>query len=155
MVKLEKLALFLGPKSGFLAEKSDFCHTTPILVKFSPWRDRSFPTLGAIFRLSVPELRPFVKKTRLTRHKSSPSPCEGTQRMIKLHSSNKPLLALYWIKTYINIVHEKNIEIFLWMFNIFSSLCHFIFSILQEGWLWLRGVLLLILMVRWQNSHTW
>ena len=119
----------------------------------SPGRDRSFPTLGAIFRLSVPELRPFVKKKPGWRVVRLPPPhCEGTQRMIKLHSSNKPLLALYWRKTWVvNNVDEKNIEIFLWIFNIFSSLCHFIFSILQKGWFWLRGVLLLFPMVKWQR----
>ena len=59
--------LFLGPKSWFLPKKSDFCHTTPILVNnvltvSSPRRDRSFPTLISIFRLFVPELWPFLQK---------------------------------------------------------------------------------------------
>ena len=47
MVRVQK-CMFLGPKSQFLAKKSDFCHTTPILidgpfvalgeaVHFQPW----------------------------------------------------------------------------------------------------------------------
>ena len=42
---------------------------------FSPWRLGSYPTLGAIFRLFVPELRPFsLKKTWSTRQKVFPLP---------------------------------------------------------------------------------
>ena len=48
MVRVQKCNLFLGPKSRVLAKKSDFCHTTPILVNgpfvalgeavhFPPW----------------------------------------------------------------------------------------------------------------------
>ena len=67
--------LFLGPKSRFLAKKSDFCHTTPILandrfvalgvtVHFLPWdRFFDFPFLSySCFR----------KKIRLTRQKVFP-----------------------------------------------------------------------------------
>ena len=53
---------FLGPKSRFLAEKPDFCHTTPILVNgpfvalgeavhFPPWeRFSDFPFRSYSFR---------------------------------------------------------------------------------------------------------
>ena len=49
MVRVQKWLPFLGPKFQFLAKKSDFCHTTPILVddpflglgmtvNFRPWK---------------------------------------------------------------------------------------------------------------------
>ena len=44
---------YLGPKVKFWYSDRDFCQWG------SPWRDRSFPTLGTIFRLSVPELQLF------------------------------------------------------------------------------------------------
>ena len=54
---------FFCQESRFLAQKSDFCHTTPILINgpILAWfrRDASFPTLGTIFRLFVPKLWPF------------------------------------------------------------------------------------------------
>ena len=56
---------FLGPKSRFLAEKIQILPYDPNFGQqpvCSPRRDRSFPTLGAIFRLSVPELRSFCQK---------------------------------------------------------------------------------------------
>ena len=64
------MSFFLGLKSRFWAKKSDICHTIPILVDglfnvCSPRRDRSFPTWGTIFWLSVPELQPFSWGHRL------------------------------------------------------------------------------------------
>ena len=49
---LRSESFFLGPKSRFLVQKSDFCHTTPILVNdpflalgmtvnFPPWGPRA------------------------------------------------------------------------------------------------------------------
>ena len=48
-LELKSGSFFLGPKSWFLAQKFDFCHTTLNLVN-GPWRDSSFPTFGTIFR---------------------------------------------------------------------------------------------------------
>merc|ERR1711940_212315 len=72
---------FLGPKFRFLVQKSDFCHTTPILVddpflaldmtvNFSPWeRFFDFP-----FR----SYSCFRKKIRLTAQKVFPPPPCGS-----------------------------------------------------------------------------
>ena len=90
MVKLEKLALFLGPKSMFLAEKSDFCHTTPLLVddpflalgmtvNFPPWKQFfDFP-----FRI----YSCFRKKIWLTRQKVFPPPTVGVPSASKSPSA--------------------------------------------------------------------
>ena len=73
---------FLGPKSRFLAKKSNFCHTTPILVNgpfvalgvtvnFPPW-DRFFDFL-------FPRYSSFPKKNLVDSSKSLPPPhCGGT-----------------------------------------------------------------------------
>ena len=77
---------FFGPKSRFLIQESNFCNTTPILVKrpvCSPWRDGSFPTLGSIFLLFVSEL--CREKTRSTCQKVFPLPTVGA-----LSASNSP-----------------------------------------------------------------
>ena len=50
--------VFLGSKSRFLAQESDFCHATPNFLQWlvrSPLRDGSFSTLGSIFRLFLSE----------------------------------------------------------------------------------------------------
>ena len=53
---------FFGPEILVFGRKIQFL---PYYPNFgprpvcSPWRDRSFTTLGTIFRLSVPELEPF------------------------------------------------------------------------------------------------
>merc|ERR1711873_34762 len=73
-------SLFFGPKFQFLAKKSDFCHTTPILVddpilalnmtvNFPPWkRFFDFPFLSySCFR----------KKIWLTAQKVFPPPTVG------------------------------------------------------------------------------
>ena len=67
----------MGPKSRFLAKKSDFCHTTPILVNgsfvalgenvhFPPWERLSDFTFRSYSR--------FRKKTWLTHQKVFPIP---------------------------------------------------------------------------------
>ena len=80
--------LFLGPKFQFLAKKSDFCHTTPILV------DDPFVALGEAvhfptndFPTSSFGVTPvFVKKKkRLTRQKVFALPTVGA-----LSASNSP-----------------------------------------------------------------
>ena len=47
MVRVQKWALFLGPKSLFFVQKSDFCHPTPILV------NDSFLALGMTVREAI------------------------------------------------------------------------------------------------------
>ena len=82
--------LFLGPKSRFLAGKLRFLPYDPYFGQrpvCSPRRDRSFPTMGAFFRLSVQQEWTFTqamnfpwgptlitRKTRkmLTRRRISP-----------------------------------------------------------------------------------
>ena len=72
--------LFFGPKFWFLAQKSDFCHTTPILV------DDPFLTLG--MTVNFPPWKPFFdfpfrsyscfrKKIWLTAQKVFPPPTVG------------------------------------------------------------------------------
>ena len=72
--------IFWGPKFGFLVQKSDFCHTTPILV------DDPFLALGMMVNF-LPWKRFFVfpfrsyscfrKKIRLTAQKVFPPPTMG------------------------------------------------------------------------------
>ena len=67
--------LFFGPKFRFLAQKSNFCHTTPILV------DDPFLALGMAVNFPPWELFfdfPFRKKKQLTRQKVFPLPTMGT-----------------------------------------------------------------------------
>ena len=75
-----EVGLFLGPKSRFLAKKSDFCHTTPILVNdlfvalgvtvhFLPWE--------WFFDFPFRSYSCFLKKIRLTRQKVFPLPDVG------------------------------------------------------------------------------
>ena len=54
--------LFFGPKISVFGPKIQFLPYGPnfgLQSVHSPRRDRSFLTLGTIFRLSVPELQPF------------------------------------------------------------------------------------------------
>ena len=83
MVRVQKWMFFWGPKSWFLAKKSNFCHTTPILdngpfvalgetVHFLPWElffDFAFLSYSC-FRKKKPVNGWRVKK-------SSPSPLWG------------------------------------------------------------------------------
>ena len=62
MIRVKKCFFFLGSKSRFLAQKNDFCHTTPILdngpfvalremLHFPPWGrffDFLFPSYGRL-----------------------------------------------------------------------------------------------------------
>ena len=58
-----ELSFFFCQESRFLAQKSDFFHTTPILINgpiLARFRgDALFSTLGTIFRPFFPELWPF------------------------------------------------------------------------------------------------
>ena len=63
-LELKSVSLFFGPKFWFLAQKSDFCHTTPIFVddpflalgmtvNFPPWKrflDFPFPSYSCFRR---------------------------------------------------------------------------------------------------------
>merc|ERR1711940_199456 len=80
--------LFLGPKSRFLAKKSDFCHTTPIFVddqflaldmtvNFPPWK--------RFFDFPFRSYSCFRKNIRLTAQKVFPPPTMGA-----LSASNSP-----------------------------------------------------------------
>ena len=78
--------IFLGPKFRFLVQKSNFCHTTPILVNdpflalgmtvnFRPW-ERFFYFLFRSYSC-------FRKKIRLTCQKVFPLPTEGFYCTVK------------------------------------------------------------------------
>ena len=82
--------LFLGPKFRFLAQKSDFCHTTPILV------DDPFLALG--MTVNFPPWKPFFdfpfrsyscfrKKIWLTAQKVFPPPTVGVPSASKSPSA--------------------------------------------------------------------
>ena len=69
MVRVKKWDSFLGPKFRFLVQKSDFCHTTPILV------NGLFVALGGKFLTSYLSYGRFRKRKPGRRaKKSSPSP---------------------------------------------------------------------------------
>ena len=81
MVRVQKWPPFLGPKFQFLAKKSNFCHTTPILfndpflaltmtVNFWPWE--------RFFDFSFWSYSCLRKKIRLTCQKVFPLPTVGT-----------------------------------------------------------------------------
>ena len=77
MVRIKKWILIFGPKISVLGPKIRFLPYDPNFGQwpiFSHRHDGWFPTLGSIFRLSVPELQFFVKKTWLTHQKVFPLP---------------------------------------------------------------------------------
>ena len=86
----KSVCLFLGPKFRFLAKKSDFCHTTPILV------DDPFLALG--MTVNFPPWKPFFdfpfrsyscfrKKIWLTAQKVFPPPTVGVPSASKSPSA--------------------------------------------------------------------
>jgi len=86
----KSVCLFLGPKFRFLAQKSDFCHTTPILV------DDPFLALG--MTVNFPPWKPFFdfpfrsyscfrKKIWLTAQKVFPPPTVGVPSASKSPSA--------------------------------------------------------------------
>ena len=72
---LRSVWFFLGPKSWFLAKKSDFCHTTPILVN-DPFvalgEAVHFPPWDRFFDFTFQSYSCFRKKIRLTAQKVFP-----------------------------------------------------------------------------------
>merc|ERR1712088_671880 len=90
MVRLKSECLFFGPKFWFLAQKSDFCHTTPILV------DDPFLALG--MTVNFPPWKPFFdfpfrsyscfrKKNCLMAQKVFPPPTVGVPSASKSPSA--------------------------------------------------------------------
>ena len=86
----KSVCLFFGPKFWFLAQKSDFCHTTPILV------DDPFLALG--MTVNFPPWKPFFdfpfrsyscfrKKIWLTAQKVFPPPTVGVPSASKSPSA--------------------------------------------------------------------
>ena len=91
---------FLGPKSRFLAEKSDFCYRTPILVNgpfvalrepvhFPPreqFFDFPFPSYGR-FRNKNPRQKVFPLPTvRATSASNSPSTLSAQARTLRVRA---------------------------------------------------------------------
>jgi len=90
MVTGKKWVPFLGPKISVFVQKSNFCHTTPILV------DDPFLALG--MAVNFPPWKPFFdflfqsyscfrKKIRLTRQKVFPPPTVGVPSASKSPSA--------------------------------------------------------------------
>ena len=74
MVSIKKCMFFLGPKSRFMAQKSDFCYTTPILVNgpFVAFGEMlHFPFWGLFFYFSFPSYGSFRKKKKVDASKSA------------------------------------------------------------------------------------
>ena len=82
MVSIKKCMFFLGPKPRFLAQKSNFCHTTPILVNgpFVTLRVTvHFPPWERFFDFPFRSYSSFRKKNPVDPSKSLPPPhCGGT-----------------------------------------------------------------------------
>merc|ERR1711978_807170 len=74
---LKSECLFFCPKFWFLAQKSDFCHTTPILVDeplLALGMTVNFPPWKTFFDFSIWSYSCFRKKIRLTSQKVFPLP---------------------------------------------------------------------------------
>ena len=102
---------FLGPKFRFLAQKSDFCHTTPILVDdpfLALGMTVNFPPWKRFFDFSFRSYSCFRKKIQLTVQKVFPPPTVGV-----LSASNSPsaLAAAGWITIMIMIMITIGITI--------------------------------------------
>merc|ERR1712067_4231 len=82
--------LFLGPKFQFLAKKSDFCHTTPILVD-DPFlaldMTVNFPPWKRFFDFPFRSYSCFRKKIWLTAQKVFPPPTVGVPSASKSPSA--------------------------------------------------------------------
>ena len=73
-------SLFLGPKFRFLVQKSNFCHTTPILVDdpfLALCMTVNFPPWEWFFDFPFQSYSCFRKKIRLTAQKVFPLPIVG------------------------------------------------------------------------------
>ena len=77
---LKSVRLFLDPKFQFLAQKSNFCHTTPIFVD-DPFlaldMTVNFPPWNRFFDFPFRSYSCFRKKIRLTAQKVFPPPTVG------------------------------------------------------------------------------
>ena len=79
-LELKSECLFLGPKFRFLVQKSDFCHTTPILVNdpfLALTMTVNFPPWKRFFDFPFWSYSCFRKKIRLTAQKVFPPPTVG------------------------------------------------------------------------------
>ena len=81
-LELRSESFFLGPKSWFLVQKSDFCHTTPILVNdpfLALGMTVNFPPWDRFFDFPFRSYSSFCKKNLVDPSKSLPPPhCGGT-----------------------------------------------------------------------------
>merc|ERR1712209_148466 len=87
---LKSVRLFLDPKFQFLAKKSDFCHTTPILVDdpfLAPVMTVNFPPWERFFDFPFRSYSCFRKKIWLTAQKVFPSPTCGVPSASKSPSA--------------------------------------------------------------------
>ena len=83
-------SLFLGPKFRFLVQKSDFCHTTPILVDdpiLALGMTVNFPPWERFFDFPFRSYSCFRKKIRLTCQKVFPLPTVGAPSASKSPSA--------------------------------------------------------------------
>ena len=89
-LELKSGTLFLGPKFWFLAQKSDFCHTTPILVDdpfLALGMTDSFPPWKPFFDFPFLSYSCFRKKIWLTAQKVFPPPTVGVPSASKSPSA--------------------------------------------------------------------
>ena len=90
MVRVKKCMFFLGPKSRFLAKKSDFCHTTPILVDdpfLALGMTVNFPPWEPFFDFPFRSYSCFRKKIWLMAQKVFPPPTVGVPSASKSPSA--------------------------------------------------------------------
>ena len=83
-------SFFLGPKFRFWVQKSDFCHTTPILVNdpiLALGMTVNFPPWERFFDFPFRSYSCFRKKIRLTRQKVFPPPTVGVPSASKSPSA--------------------------------------------------------------------
>ena len=100
MVSSQKWALFFSPKSRFLAQISDICHTTPILVN-SPFvalgETVHFPPWERFFDFRSPVTAVFVKEIQLIHQKLFPLPnvrASSASNSLSTLSAQAPLSGL-------------------------------------------------------------
>merc|ERR1712147_209506 len=82
--------LFFGPKFRFLVQKSDFCHTTPILVDdpiLALGMTVNFPPWERFFDFPFRSYSCFRKKIQLTHQKVFPPPTVGVPSASKSPSA--------------------------------------------------------------------
>ena len=82
--------LFLGPKSRFLVQKSNFCHMTPILVNdpfLALGMTVNFPPWERFFDFLIRSYSCFRKKIWLTPQKVFPPPTLGVPSSSKSPSA--------------------------------------------------------------------